>query len=67
MHELERAYAINVVGRWGLVIAPLRAAGDRAREENMEQRLRRPYREIVRLIAERTRYVRALSRGVELD
>ena len=67
MPELERAYAINVVGRWGLVIAPLRAAGDRAREENMEQRLRRPYSEIVRLIAERTRYVCALSRGVELD
>ena len=67
MHELERAYAINVVGRWGFVIAPLRAAGDRAREEKMEQMLRRPYREIVRLIAERTRYVCALSRGVALD
>jgi len=67
MPELERAYAINVVSRWGLVIAPLRAAGDRAREENMEQMLRRPYREIVRLIAERTRYVCALSHGVELD
>jgi hypothetical protein len=67
MHELERAYAINVVGRWGLTIAPLRAAGDRAREEKMEQMLRRPYREIVRLIAERARYVCALSRGVELD
>jgi hypothetical protein len=67
MPELERAYAINVVGRWGFVIAPLRAAGDRAREENMEQRLRRPYREIVRLIAERARYACALSRGVELD
>ena len=67
MHELERAYAINVVARWGFVIAPLRAAGDPAREENMEQRLRRPFREIVRLIAERARYVCALSRGVELD
>ncbi len=67
MPELERAYAINVVGRWGLVIAPLRAAGDRAREEKMEQMLRRPYREIARLIAERARYVCALSRGVELD
>jgi hypothetical protein len=67
MQELERAYAINVVGRWGFVIAPLRAAGDRAREENMEHRLRRPYREIVRLIAARARYACALSRGVELD
>lgn len=67
MPELERAYAINVVGRWGLVIAPLRAAGDPAREEKMEQMLRRPYREIVRLIAERVRYVSALSHGVELD
>ena len=67
MPELERAYAINVVGRWGLVIAPLRAAGDRAREANVEQRLHRPYREIVRLIAERTRYACALSHGVELD
>jgi hypothetical protein len=67
MPELERAYAINVVARWGLVIAQLRAAGDRAREEKMEQMLRRPYREIVRLIAERARYVSALSRGVELD
>ena len=67
LHELERAYAINVVGRWGFVIAPLRAAGDRAREEKMEQMLRRPYREIVRLIAERARYVCALSRRVELD
>jgi hypothetical protein len=67
MAELERAYAINVVGRWGLVIAPLRAAGDRAREEKMEQMLRRPYREIVRLIAERMRYVCSLSRGVALD
>ena len=67
LHELERAYAINVVGRWGFVIAPLRAAGDRARQEKMEQMLRRPYREIVRLIAERARYVCALSRRVELD
>jgi hypothetical protein len=67
MDELERAYAINVVGRWGLVIAPLRAAGDPAREGRMEQMLRRPYREIVRLIAERTRYVCALSHGVALD
>lgn len=67
MPELERAYAINVVGRWGFVIAPLRAAGDRAREQKMEQMLRRPYREIVRLIAERARYVCALSRGVALD
>ena len=67
MHELERAYAINVVGRWGFVIAPLRAAGDPAREENMEQRLGRPFREIVRLIAERAHYVCALSRGIELD
>ncbi len=67
IRELERAYAINIVGRWALVIGPLRAAGDPAREENMEQRLRRPYREIVRLIAERARYVCALSRGVELD
>jgi hypothetical protein len=33
----------------------------------MSQLLRRPYTEIVRLIAERTRYVCALSRGVELD
>jgi hypothetical protein len=65
--ELERAYAINFVARWGFVIAPLRAAGDPAREEKMEQVLRRPYREIVRLIAERTRYVCSLSRGVELD
>lgn len=67
MPELERAYVINVVGRWGFVIAPLRAAGDRAREQKMEQMLRRPYREIVRLIAERARYVCALSRGVALD
>jgi hypothetical protein len=67
MPELERAYAINVVGRWGLVIAPLRAAGDRVREEKMERMLRRPYREIVRLIAERVRYVCLLSRGVALD
>jgi hypothetical protein len=67
MPELERAYAINVVGRWGLVIAPLRAAGDPAREQTMEQMLRRPYRDIVRLIAERTRYVCSLSRGVALD
>jgi hypothetical protein len=67
MSELERAYAINVVGRWGLTIAPLRAAGDVAREEKMERMLRRPYREIVRLIAERTRYVCSLSREVALD
>ncbi len=67
IRELERAYAINIVGRWALVIGPLRAAGDPAREEKMEQMLHRTYREIVRLIAERTRYVTALSRGVELD
>jgi hypothetical protein len=67
MPELERAHAINVVGRWGLVIAPLRAAGDPAREQTMERMLRRPYRDIVRLIAERTRYVCSLSRGVALD
>lgn len=65
--ELERAHAINVVARWALPIGPLRAAGDPAREEKMAQLLRRPYHEIVRLIAERTRYVCALSRGVELD
>jgi hypothetical protein len=65
--ELERAHAINVIARWALPIGPLRAAGDHAREEKMEQVLRRPYREIVRLIAERTRYVCALSRNVGLD
>ena len=65
--EVARAYAVNVIGRWAFVIAPLRAAGDPAREQKMEERLRRPFREIVRLIAERTRYVCALSRGVELD
>jgi hypothetical protein len=65
--DLERANAVNVIARWGFVIAPLRAAGDPAREENMAQRLNRPYAAIVRLIAERTRYVCALSRGVELD
>ena len=65
--ELERANAINVITRWGFVIAPLRAAGDPEREEKMAQVLRRPFGEIVRLIADRTRYVCALSRGVELD
>ena len=65
--ELERAHAINVIARWALPIGPLRAAGDPAREEKMALLLRRPYREIVRLIADRTRYVCALSRGVELD
>jgi hypothetical protein len=65
--ELERAYAINVIARWALVIGPLRAAGDPVREERMEQLVRRPYAEIVRLIAERTRYVCALSRTVQLD
>jgi Phosphotransferase enzyme family len=65
--DLERAYAINVIARWAFVIGPLRAAGDRIREEKMEQMLRRPYREIVRLIAERARYVCSLSRGVALD
>jgi hypothetical protein len=65
--EVERAYVVNVIGRWAFVISPLRAAGDPAREQKMEERLRRPFREIVRLIAERTRYVCSLSRGVELD
>ena len=65
--ELERAFAINAVARWALTIAPLRAAGDAAREERMAQMLRRPYPDIVRLIAERVRYLCALSRGVELD
>ena len=65
--EVERAYAVNVIARWAFVIAPLRAAGDPAREQMMEERLRRPFREIVRLIAERTRYVCSLSPGVELD
>jgi hypothetical protein len=65
--ELERAHAINVIARWALPIGPLRAAGDPAREEKMSQLLRRPYAEIVRLIADRTRYVCALSRGVALD
>jgi hypothetical protein len=65
--DLERAHAINVVARWALPIGPLRAAGDVEREEKMSQLLRRPYSEIVRLIAERTRYVCALSRGVALD
>ena len=65
--ELERAYAINVIARWALPIGPLRAAGDPVREEKMAQLLRRPYTEIVRLIADRTRYVSALSRAVALD
>jgi hypothetical protein len=65
--DLERAYAINVIARWGFVIGPLRAAGDPARENKMTEMLRRPFNEIVRLIAERTRYVCALSRGVALD
>lgn len=65
--DLERAYAINVIARWGFVIGPLRAAGDPVREEKTAQLIRRPYTEIVRLIAERTRYVCALSRGVALD
>ena len=65
--DLDRAYAVNFIARWGFVIGPLRAAGDPAREERMSEMLRRPYHEIVRLIAERTRYVCALSRGVELD
>jgi hypothetical protein len=64
--ELERAYAINAVARWALPIGPLRAAGDVAREEKMAQLLRRPYSDIVRFIAERTRYLSALSRGVRL-
>jgi hypothetical protein len=64
--DLERAHAINVITRWAFVIAPLRAAGDPEREEKMTQLLRRPFAEIVRLIAERTRYVCALSRGVAL-
>jgi hypothetical protein len=65
--DLERANAVNVIARWAFVIGPLRAAGDPAREETMTQLLRRPFPEIVRLIAERTRYVCALSRGVRLD
>ena len=65
--ELERAHAINVIARWALPMGPLRAAGDPAREEKMAKLLRRPYREIVRLIADRTRYVCALSRDVALD
>jgi hypothetical protein len=65
--DLERAHAINVITRWAFVIGPLRAAGDPEREEKMTQRLRRPFSDIVRLIAERTRYVCSLSRGVELD
>jgi hypothetical protein len=65
--ELERAHAINAVARWALPIGPLRAAGDRVREEALEQLLRRPFREIIRLIAERTRYLCSLSRGVALD
>lgn len=65
--DLERATAVNVIARWGFVIGPLRAAGDPAREEKLTLLLRRPYREIVRLVAERTRYVCALSRRVRLD
>ena len=65
--DLDRAYAVNFIARWGFVIGPLRAAGDPERERKMTEMLRRPYREIVRLIAERTRYVCALSRGVALD
>lgn len=65
--ELARAHAINVIARWALTIAPLRAAGNGEREEKMATLLRRPFTEIVRLIAERTRYVCSLSQGVELD
>lgn len=65
--ELERSYAINAVARWVLPIGPLRAAGDREREQKMEEMLRRPFADIVRLIAERTRYLCSLSRGVALD
>jgi len=64
--ELARAHAINAIARWALPIGPLRAAGDPERERKMEELLHRPFTEIVRLIAERTRYVCSLSRGVVL-
>jgi hypothetical protein len=65
--ELERAHAINAIARWALPIGPLRAAGNPEREQRMADLLRSPFSEILRLIAERMRYMHSLSRGVELD
>jgi hypothetical protein len=65
--DLHRAYVINAVVRWGLFIGPLGRVGDPGREEAMSRRFGLPFSRILGMIAARTRYLCALSRGVELD
>jgi hypothetical protein len=65
--DLHRAYAINAIVRWGLIIGPLGAVGDPSREEWMSRTFRLPFSRIIGMIAARTHYLCSLSRGVELD
>lgn len=65
--DLQRAYIVNAVARWALIIGPLGAVGDRAREEVYARTFRMPFADLIGMIAARTRYLCALSRGVELD
>ncbi len=65
--DLHRAYVINAVVRWGLIIGPIGAVDDPARQEAMSRTFRLPFSRILGMIAARTRYLCSLSRGVELD
>ena len=65
--DLQRAYVINAVARWGLIIGPLGRVGDPASEEAMSRTFRFPFSRIIGMIAAKTRYLCAISRGVALD
>ena len=62
---LERAYAVNAIVRWALLLHPLAAV---TRPEEMARRAasqRRPFEEIIALIARRTRYLFPLVTACE--
>ena len=62
---LERAYAVNAIVRWALLLHPLAAV---TRPEEVARRAasqRRPFEEIIALIARRTRYLFPLVTACE--
>ena len=65
--EITRAYVLNSVVRWTFILGPLGAAGQPDREAAVSRAIRRPYPEVVRSLAERSRYLCAISRRVKLD
>jgi hypothetical protein len=65
--DIVRAYVLNSVVRWTFILGPLVAAGRPDREAAVSRAIRRPYPEVVRSLAERSRYLCAISRRLKLD